>query len=289
MTNFRSCAKINLGLEVVRKRPDGYHDIRTLFQSINLADRVEIEVAPDGEIWLEGDDLSVPWDETNLVHRAARLLRERTGTAAGAVIRVTKAVPPGKGLGGGSSNAAVTLLALNRLWSTGLDLDALAGLALNLGSDVPYFLRGGLCLGESRGEALKALADFDPLACVLVFPPYPIRTSEVYAAVGPSLTSGGKDSKIMRFLETGDFGLLENVLEHVILRRHPELEEFKRFLRAQGAELSLVTGSGSAVFGLFSERDKAQEALDKLRGGPEVRLAETLPREGYWARVGAGV
>ncbi len=286
---LRSWAKINLGLEIVRKRADGYHDIRTLFQSIDLADRIDIEPTADGRIRLEGDDPTVPWDETNLVHRAARLLRERTRTAAGAFIRVTKAVPAGKGLGGGSSNAALTLYGLDRLWSTGLEPEDLAGLALRLGSDVPYFLVGGLCLGESRGEALTPLPDFAPLPCVLAFPPFPILTSEIFAAVEPSLTSEAKDSKIMRFLETGDFGPLENALEHVILRRHPELEGLKRFFRDRGAKLSLVTGSGSAVVGLFSGEGQARAALDGLRGRSDARLAETLPREGYWARVGAGV
>lgn len=284
----KSFAKINLGLEIVRKRPDGYHDIRTLFQSVDLADTIEIEPATDGLIRLEGDDPAIAWDETNLVHRAARLLRERTGVRAGARIRVAKAVPPGKGLGGGSSNAAMTLLALDRLWSLGLEPGTLAELALALGSDVPYFLQGGLCLGESRGEALRRLDDFPPLPCVLVFPPYPIPTAGIYAGVEPSLTSGAKDSKIVRFLETGDFGLLANDLERVIFRRHPELEDFKKFFRDQGALLSLVTGSGSAVFGLFPEREKAREALDRLRGRSEARLVETLPREAYRTEVGAG-
>jgi len=284
----KSFAKINLGLEIVGKRPDGYHDIRTLFQSIGLADTIEIEPAADGLIRLEGDDPSIAWDETNLVHRAARLLRERTGVRAGARIRVAKAVPAGKGLGGGSSNAAATLLALDRLWSLGLDPGTLAELALALGSDVPYFLQGGLCLGEGRGEALRRLADFPPLPCVLVFPPYPIWTAGVYADVESSLTSSAKDSKIMRFLDTADFGLLENDLERVIFRRHPELEDFKKFFRDNGAALSLVTGSGSAVFGLFPERDEARMALDRLRGKSEARLVETLPREGYETEVGAG-
>jgi 4-diphosphocytidyl-2-C-methyl-D-erythritol kinase len=286
---LRSFAKINLGLEIVGRRPDGYHDIRTLFQSIDLADRVEIEPTSDGRIRIEGDDPTIPWDEANLVHRAARLLRACSGTTAGAFVRVRKAIPAGKGLGGGSSNAALVLYGLNRLWSAGLGPEELAGLALRLGSDVPYFLRGGLCLGESRGEALTPLPDFSPLPCVLAFPPYPILTAEIYAGVDPSLTSEGKDSKIMRFLKTGDFGSLENALEDVILRRHPELEDLKRFFRGRGATLALVTGSGSAVFGLFSGEDQAREALDELRGKSEARLAETLRREDYWVRVGAGV
>lgn len=285
----KSFAKINLGLEIVGKRPDGYHNIRTLFQSIDLADTIELEPLPDGSVRLEGDEPAVEWDATNLVHRAARLLQNRTGTRAGVRIRVAKAVPPGKGLGGGSSNAALTLYALNRLWSLGLGPETLKELALSLGSDVPYFLEGGLCLGQSRGEALTRLQDFPPLPCVLVLPPYPILTAGVYAEVAPSLTSESKDSKIMRFLDTGDFGPLKNDLELVIFQRYPELEGFKKFFRDQGAILSLVTGSGSAVFGLFTDGDQARKALGKLRGKSEARLAETLPREAYWAQVGAGV
>lgn len=284
----RSFGKVNLGLEVVGRRPDGYHDIRTLFQTIDLADELEFEPAADGTLRLEGDDPSIPWDAANLIHRTARLLRERTGSVRGALIRVRKRVPPGKGLGGGSANAAVTLLALNALWGLSLGLEALAGLALSAGSDVPYFLHGGLCLGEGRGEALTALPDLPPTACLLVFPPYEISTAEVYAGFAPFLTSGAKDSKIMRFLDTGDFGLLENDLEKVVLQRNPELDALKRSLMEGGASLAMVSGSGSAVYGLFPERDKALAVREKLGGKSTAVLTETLPRDGYRTRVGAG-
>jgi 4-diphosphocytidyl-2-C-methyl-D-erythritol kinase len=286
---IRSFAKVNLGLEILRRRDDGYHDIRTLFQTVGLADVLEFEATTDGAVRLEGDDASIPWDGTNLVFRAARLLQERARTSPGVRIRVAKKVPPGKGLGGGSSNAALTLWALNKLWAAGLDAGTLGDMALRLGSDVPYFLEGGLCLGEGRGNVLTPLADLPPLPCVLAFPPYPIMTAEIYAGVRSSLTSEGKDSRIMRFLETRDFGLLENDLESVIFRRHPELGGLKKFLRDQGASLSLVTGSGSAVFGLFSGRETARKAIERLRGQSAALLVDTLPREGYWAQVGAGV
>jgi 4-diphosphocytidyl-2-C-methyl-D-erythritol kinase len=286
---IESFAKINLGLEVLRRRPDGYHDIRTLYQSIALADTIEVESSADGAIRLEGDDPLVPWDGTNLVHRAARLLQAETGTPAGARIRVAKNIPPGKGLGGGSSNAAVTLLALNRAWALDLAPARMADLALRLGSDVPYFLLGGLCLAEGRGEDLTPLADLPPLPCVLAFPPFPILTSEIYAEVKTSLTSAHKDSRIMRFLDTRDYGLLGNDLENVILRRHPELDGLKKFFRDHGAALSLVTGSGSAVFGLYTDREKARTAQRELSGQSVAFLVETLPRESYWTQVGAGV
>ncbi len=284
----KSFAKINLGLEIVGKRADGYHDIRTLFQTISLADALHLETAPGGVIQLAGDDPSVPWDETNLVHRAARLLREKTGADQGARILVNKSVPAGRGLGGGSSNAAAALLGLNQMWGLGLDASELAGLARRLGADVPFFLHGGLCLGEDIGDRLTRLPDLAPLPCLLVFPPFPISTASIYAGVGLSLTSGRKVSKIMRFLESGDFGLLENDLEHVILRAYPELESWKKFFRERGAMLSQVSGSGSAVYGLFADAESAMEAQRRLPGTPAARLAATLPREGYWAQLGAG-
>jgi 4-diphosphocytidyl-2-C-methyl-D-erythritol kinase len=284
----KSFAKINLGLEIVGKRADGYHDIRTLFQTISLADELHLEPAPAGAIFLAGDDPSVAWDETNLVHRAARILKEKTGTDQGARILVKKSVPAGRGLGGGSSNAAATLLGLNEMWGLGLDAPGLVGLARRLGADVPFFLHGGLCLGEDIGDRLTRLPDLAPLPCLLVFPTFPISTASIYAGIGPSLTSDAKDSKIMRFLETGDFGLLENDLERVILRAHPELESWKKFFGERGAILSQVSGSGSAVYGLFADAESALEARRRLPGTPAARLAATLPREGYWAQLGAG-
>jgi 4-diphosphocytidyl-2-C-methyl-D-erythritol kinase len=284
----RSFAKINLGLEIVRKRPDGYHDIRTLFQTVSLADEIDLEAAPDGVIGLAGDDPSVAWDRTNLVHRAARLLQGGTETAKGAAITVRKRIPAGRGLGGGSSNAAATLLGLNGMWGLGLGVGELARLARGLGADVPYFLQGGLCLGEEIGDRLTPLPDLAPLACLFVFPPFPIATPAVYAGVDSSLTSPGKVSKIMRFLESGDFGLLENDLERVIFRAHPELEHWTSFFREQGALVSQVSGSGSAVYGLFPDTASAEAARRRLPGETDVRLAATLPRESYWAQLGAG-
>ena len=284
----RSFAKINLGLEIVRKRPDGYHDIRTLFQTVSLADEIDLEAAPDGVLDLAGDDAAIAWDRTNLVHRAARLLQGGAGTARGAKITVRKRIPAGRGLGGGSSNAATTLLGLNGLWALGLGAGDLARLARGLGADVPYFLQGGLCLGEEIGDRLTPLPDLAPLACLFVFPPFPIATPSIYAGVDGSLTSPGKVSKIMRFLESGDFGLLENDLEHVIFRAHPELERWTGFFRDQGALVSQVSGSGSAVYGLFPDTASAEAARRRLPGETDVRLAATLPRESYWAQLGAG-
>jgi 4-diphosphocytidyl-2-C-methyl-D-erythritol kinase len=287
--NVKAFAKINLGLEIVRRRSDGYHDIRTLFQTISLADEILLESAPDGVTVVEGDEPAVAWDGTNLVHRAVLAVRERTGLGKGIRIRVKKIIPPGKGLGGGSADAAATLLALNEEWSLNLLPEDLAVMARRLGADVPFFLKGGLCLGEGIGDLLTLIPDLRPLSCLLVFPGFPLSTAEIYGGLGPSLTSSGKPSKIVRFLESGDFGCLENDLEEVIFRGHPELESIKRALLDLGARHSLVSGSGSAVYGLFDGREAARTALGELDGEAEAVLVETLSREGYWAQLGAGV
>ena len=285
---IKSFAKINLGLEIVRKRPDNYHDILTLFQAINLSDDLEIVPADRPGIVLEGDLGSIAWDETNLISRAARLLQDRFDPGRGAQIRVTKRIPPGKGLGGGSSNAAMTLYALNALWSLGLEKKALIALGKELGSDVPYFLEGGFCLGRERGDAVIPLTDLPPFYCVLAMPPFPVWTAEIYERCGASLTSEAKDSKIIQFLENGDFGFLENALEKTVFSSYPQLEDLKRFFQSQGAELSLLSGSGSSVFGLFRDRQKAETGRKALRAAPSV-LVETLTRNEYWARIRAGV
>lgn len=287
---LKSFAKINLGLEVIRRRPDGYHDIRTIFQWIDLCDRLEFSSLGKDEVVLEGNDPSIPWDETNLIFRAALLLRGRASVKDGIRIVVDKQIPPGRGLAGGSSNAAMTLYALNKLWGLNLSKPDLAGLGKRLGSDVAYFLEGGLCLGEDRGERITPLPDLPRLACVLALPPFPISTAMIYGRLLPSaLTSDVKVSKIMRFLETGEFGFLENTLEETIFSFYPRLNEIKSLFRDQGAALSLVTGSGSAVFGLFPDREKAGECLRVMKRHGDAFLAETVSRERGWREIEAGV
>ncbi len=282
-----SCAKINLGIEVLGKRPDGYHEIRTLFQSVDFADRLEFQISREKGIVLRGDDPAVPWDETNLVFRAASLLMETFPDAPGVEINVFKNVPPGRGLGGGSSNAAITLYALNELWGLGLAKHELRARAARLGADVPYFLEGGLCLGEGRGDILSSLHELPPLSCVLVIPAFPVSTAEIYARV--PLTSARKDSKMSEFLARREFGRLENELEQTILSLYPRLQAIKAFFLEREAVLTLVSGSGSAVFGLFEDRAEAAGAASEWKGEERALLTETLPRERYWRRGSAGV
>ena len=283
----RSLAKINLGIEVLRKREDGYHEIRTLFQSIDFGDVLEFRPLAGRDIRLSGTDPSIPWDDTNLVYRAARLLQQDFPEAGGVEILVTKNVPAGKGLGGGSSNAAMTIFALDRLWELGLPPSRLQDYGRRLGADVPYFLEGGLCLGEGRGDSITPLPDLPVHYCVLALPSFPILTSDIYGRM--RLTSPAEDSKMNRFLARREFGLLENNLEETVFSLYPRLKTLKSSFLQAGAVLSLVSGTGSAVFGLFEDREKAARSLSETGRTEEALLVETLSRERYWIRATAGV
>ena len=288
MKRVRAHAKINLGLEVVRKRTDGYHDLCTLFQSVDFFDSLTFFPDDSGRIVLEGTDPSVPWNEENLIYKAARVMQNRVGESAGVRIHVVKNIPAGKGLGGGSSDAAMTLYSLNRLWGLAADKNELKEMAKGLGADVPYFLEGGLCLGRARGDDLTLLDDPGSQWVLLVLPELFIKTSSVFGRLAP-LTSRGKESKIIRFLETRDYGVLENTLEETVFTLHPSIEEIKRLFYKLEAELSLMCGSGSAVFGLFRDRGRALRAQERLGAEYTVHLVQTLSRPKYWNSIEVGV
>lgn len=286
---IKSFAKINLGIEVLRKREDGYHDIRTLFQTVSLYDVLEFKPAGHGRVELRGDDDRIPWDERNLIHKAASCLRERFNFRQGVEIRVTKNIPPGSGLGGGSSNAAATLIALNRMWGLRLSRKKLREVAGHLGADVSFFLVGGLCLGEGRGEVITPLPDPAPLPCVLILPPFPILTAEIYGRLLAPLTSEREESKIKQFLVRKNFSLLENGLETTIISLYPRMGDYLGLVPREESLLSLVSGAGSAVFGLFDDRGKAAKAYEKARQATRACFVETVPRGRYRKQLVAGV
>lgn len=286
---LKSFAKINLGLEVLRKRSDGYHEIRTLFQTINFYDLLTFCLLPKDEVRLSGNWEQIPWDAANLIHIAAWLLKRHCHISRGVEISVEKNIPPGKGLGGGSSNAAVTLYALNCLWEAGLEKHELMELGKQIGADVPYFFEGGLCLGLGRGDDIKPLEDIPKSHCLLALPELTILTPTVYGRYRPSLTSEDKDSKIIRFLDTLDFGLLANDLEETVFELYPQIKAIKDHLQNLRSELSLVSGTGSAVFGLFIDSVKARDAFEELKQRHPSHLAETVSREQYWDSMGWGV
>lgn len=294
---LQSPAKINLGLKVVGKRDDGYHEIETIFQMINIFDVLTFKSVPSGIVF-KTNHKELPTDETNLVVKAANLLCRETGVEKGVEIFLKKNIPVGAGLGGGSGNAAFTLAGLNRLWDLRLPAKDLIKLALNLGSDVPFFLSGPSAVGKGRGEILEPFEYNTCLPLVVVFPEIFISSGSVYkelkvqrenisdrqstGSFNLGLTSNTKDISILRSkLLDGSIenigSLLFNDLEAVVCNKYPALEKIKKQLMNSGAVGSLISGSGSSVFGLFLQPLAAREAAGKLsENNWQVFLTETI-------------
>jgi 4-diphosphocytidyl-2-C-methyl-D-erythritol kinase len=293
---LRSFAKINLGLEVLGPREDGYHELRTVFQTIDLHDDLVLRPRPSREITVRCDHPLVPKDGTNLAARAAAALRDHCRVPGGVEIEIRKRVPVGGGLGGGSSNAAAVLLGLDRLWKTGLGPDGLHRLARRLGADVPYFLLGGTALGLSRGDEVYPLRRQIRAHVVVVDPGIHVSTARVFARVDAGLTPRWNSNSIFYFVSrelegAGAFRLLVNDLEEAALEEAPALREQVRRVRAvllgQGACLAALSGSGASCFGLFGgarPADKARAAL--AREGFRALRARTLTLDQYRAAWG---
>ncbi len=280
-----SCAKVNLALSVLGRRADGYHEIRTIFQTIGLWD--DLEFRPSAGLELSCEGLQGVRAEDNLVYKAASLLSETLSGNRGVSITLRKRIPAGAGLGGGSGNAAVTLLALRRFWGVDISDGELAGIAARLGSDVPFFLGGGTALGSGRGEQIQPLRDLPRAHLVVIFPAVHVSTAEAYRSLNLGLTYAAEDHRIQRFygpLQEGSCGWtgIFNDFEASILAAHPPIREAKELLMERGATASLLSGSGSSVFGFFPDEESASAAA---RGGfPEawrVFPAKTLSRAEY--------
>ncbi len=255
---LRANAKINLGLRIVGRRKDGYHLLHTLFQEIGFGDEITLTLQPSLELTLEvtGPQASgVPSGEENLCLRAAHLLLKTTSKQTGVHIGLHKQVPPGAGLGGGSSDAAAVLKGLNELWQLGLTLDELEELAVQLGADVPFFIRGGLQLGEGIGETLTPLATHIAHTILLVLPPFSVDTAWAYGQFAGRQSfppAPGFDRLIMQDpIPWETFG---NDFEELVFPHHGDLAEIKGRLLEAGAVYAGLSGSGSAVYGLFEEQ-----------------------------------
>jgi 4-diphosphocytidyl-2-C-methyl-D-erythritol kinase len=263
-------AKLNLGLRVLYRRPDGYHELRTVFQTISLADHLEIALTPSRatRIGIEG----TPDIADNLVEQACRLTLEAIKMHGDVRFKLKKNIPLGAGLGGGSSDAAAVLLALPVLCGKILPLDRLLALAAELGSDVPFFLHGGTALGLGRGEELYPLPDRSASRGLLVVPRVHSSTAEAYRDLSPTLTSIRLQNKLFKFQQViwqeisrrsaeGDAAAVdENDFEEVVFARHPEIKRIKQRLCHFGAKPAAMTGSGSAVFGVFADPAKLDRA-----------------------------
>jgi 4-diphosphocytidyl-2-C-methyl-D-erythritol kinase len=275
----RAPAKVNLLLAVREKLPDGYHRIETIFQAISLWD--EIRLRPAREIALTCDDPRLPASQDNLCYRAARLLHECAGAGRrlGARIDLHKGIPAQAGLGGGSSDAAATLIGLSRMWRLGLRRAQLAEIAAQLGADVPFFLWGGTAFGEGRGEVLTRLGSAPVLHLAVAWREPGVSTAWAYSRWrrGESRPSRPMLGALAAGSAEAVAAALRNDLEVVVLPDRPDIAELKQALLDGGALAALMAGSGSAVFGVFPNHIRAQET------------ALALSKKGMWARAARSI
>jgi len=264
---IRAYAKINLGLRIYGKRPDGYHEIETVYHMIDLFDELKFE--PWGTIEVSNSDPALPRDEGNLCYRAATLLQEHLGLRHGVRISLTKNIPIGAGLGGGSSDAGAVMRELPRFWNVSIERKELSRLALMLGSDVPYFLHNGSAFARGRGEILEYFQLELPYAVLLCYPNIHISTAWAYNKVRTLRTRPDeclKDALLNALTNpTQLFSCLANDFEPIVFETHPEILQVKESMIRNGAQCAALSGSGSSVFGLFSQIDKALNAAELLR------------------------
>jgi 4-diphosphocytidyl-2-C-methyl-D-erythritol kinase len=267
-------AKINLFLDVIRKREDGYHDLGTLFQTIDAGDTISAEPRQDGRITLCYNEPQNYPLESDLVYKAAKLLQQESGTTLGADIYLNKVMPLGAGLGGGSADAAATLRLLNQLWKLKFKFEKLEEIGAKLGADVPFLVRGGTAMAEGIGEKLtfvKPLQLGDEQYLLVATPLDSVPTKDAYAGVpksGPDRWETYK-SKCMRTGKAAsiDFALANtfNAFEESVFPKHPLVEEMKNEFKRLGATSVLMSGSGASVFGVFETRKQAKEAAEELK------------------------
>jgi len=288
----KAYAKINLDLHVLNRRPDGYHELRTVYQTISLADDLEISFRTARPSRITADcDLEIP---DNLVVRAAELALEAMRVRGEVWMRLRKRIPMGAGLGGGSSDAAAVLLALPILANRPIALEKMIELACRLGSDVPFFLLGGTALGVGRGEEVYPLPDLGRARGLLVAPELHISTAEAYQALRRGLTLAAPENIISSFQSciwhrsvgtpgSGGTPWGSNDFEAAVFARHPRLRRLKRKLARLGAEPAQMTGSGSALYGIFHTKEDLETAFTKFRR-ERIFPFEFLSRAAYHAR-----
>lgn len=282
----KAYAKINLALDVISKRQDGYHEVAMVMQSIDLADNVRF-YKQDGDITVTSNIPALACDESNLAYRAGALLKAEYGIKQGVHIELEKNIPMAAGLAGGSADAAAVLTGLNCLWNVGLSIEQLCELGAKLGSDVPFCLRGGTMLAEGRGEVLTPLPLLPRCYVVLAKPPVSVSTAWVYGNYRANEVSARPDIiNMINNLKNGSLvGVAEglcNVLESVTIPQYPEIGNIKRYMCDYGVMASLMSGSGPTVFGLTQQAEKAEHIADRLREvtDAEIIIAKTVSKVG---------
>jgi 4-diphosphocytidyl-2-C-methyl-D-erythritol kinase len=260
-------AKLNLGLQILGKRSDGFHDLVSIFQTIDLCDQLTFDVAKRGQTVFSCSDSCLPSGADNLVYQAVEIFRHTTGIDKGIQIHLANHIPCGAGLGGGSSDAATVLLTLNRIWDAKLSLDILRELGLRLGSDVPFFIQKGTSVVQGRGERLRYIRWHAKVVYVLVAPTFEVSTGWAYANYKKALTEKGRYATFLNSVNLDEIYIsellqhLENDFLPLILQTHPEVAQILTEFKKTGAIAASLSGSGSTLYGVFEDMGSAHEAF----------------------------
>lgn len=263
-------AKINLALDVLGKRDDGYHEVSMIMQEIDLCDTLDIETDTSGEVRLFCDSFNTNEIKNTLTYRAARMFLDEINSSLGCTIRLTQQIPMCSGLGGGSADAAAVLRALNELCGTPCDTDALAKIGLSLGADVPFCVTGGTAVAKGIGEKLCPIDGIKRKWVALIKPKIDISTAEAYHKMDEEYYPHPDIEAAAEFIKKGDmqifYTLAGNAFEYVTKSIHPEIEQIKKYLLGAGAEFAMMSGSGPTVYGLFEKECDAKKAFEAYRG-----------------------
>lgn len=277
---IEAMAKVNLGLDVLRRREDGYHEVRMIMQTVDLCDDLLFERTKQQGIVIETSQDGVPTDERNLVYKAADLLMNKYGVTGGLRVKLKKRIPMAAGMAGGSTDAAAAFVAVNELFELGLNRQELMELAVKVGADVPYCIMGGTALAEGIGEKLKALPDAPECTLLIAKPDIDVSTKFVYENLHADTLKEHPDidGMLNAIYEQNLEGVAErlgNVLESVTVLEYPVIQELKDWMRAHGAENALMSGSGPTVFGIYREKSEALIACEALRKTGLAKQVET--------------
>lgn len=288
---LQAFAKINLGLDVLGKREDGYHEVRMIMQTIRMYDQLDMRKSVEPGIHLTTNKKYIPVDENNLVWRAAKLMMDTCGIIEGVSIHLHKVIPVAAGMAGGSSDAAATLVGMNRLFHCGLSKEKLMELGVQIGADVPYCVLRGTALAEGIGEKLTVLPPMPDCWILIGKPGISVSTKYVYTTLDLNTNTVHPDIDGMKkALEDGNlYGITErmgNVLQDVTIPAYPEVERIKEQMKILGAVNAMMSGSGPTVFGIFDNEEKAQEACQKLReSGSCQQVFLTVPFNNYGGKT----
>lgn len=288
---LQAFAKINLGLDVLGKREDGYHEVRMIMQTIRMYDQLDMRKSVEPGIHLTTNKKYIPVDENNLVWRAAKLMMDTCGIMEGVSIHLHKVIPVAAGMAGGSSDAAATLVGMNRLFHCGLSKEKLMEFGVQIGADVPYCVLRGTALAEGIGEKLTVLPPMPDCWILIGKPGISVSTKYVYTTLDLNTDTVHPDIDGMKkALEDGNlYGITErmgNVLQDVTIPAYPEVERIKEQMKALGAVNAMMSGSGPTVFGIFDNEEKAQKACQKLReSGSCQQVFLTVPFNNYGGKT----